>query len=344
MQQLVDMSAVGSPKYEALPVVAGGPVPMRPDGGTGMAIRLNPTATSQGQHLKTGFEQALNFPERSYSSTLQPGGTINYQFIRDRGFQLWALPQTSGRADIVMDTTQHGALINASGTFSMRYINTDYDTGVAVIPNTWYHLMVVRPFGPGRGSIMYVNGKAVAQASGTYRGEDVAANEETTPLVVGANTSTVPFQVGSINRFQGLVDDLEMFVMGINGAADYGDFVFERDNKYAAFFKPSNAADLTNDNLVNMSDVDIFVDNWLYQKVVGNQVIGDLESRMKGDFNFDGYVNMADWEILNELAPPGAGGAALRMIQGVPEPSSVALALLVTCSGLSCRRPRRPCA
>lgn len=347
MQQLVDLAGVNGPKYEALPTVSGGPVPMRPDGGTGMAIRLNPTATSQGQHLKTGFEQALNFPERSFSSTFQPGGTINYSFIRDRGFQLWALPTSSGRADIVMDTLQHGALVNASGNFAMRYATplnqppADYDTGVPVIPNTWYHLMVVRPFGSGRGSIMYINGVAKAQASGVYRGEDNPANEETTPLVVGANTSSSALQVGLQNRFQGLVDDLEMFVMGLNSAADYGDFVFERDNKYAAFFKPSNAADLTGNNVVDMADVDIFVDNWLFQNVVGSRVIGDLSSRMKGDFNFDGFVNLADWEILNELAPPGAGAAAWNMIHGVPEPSSLGLAALAALGGLANWRSRR---
>jgi hypothetical protein len=350
MQQLVDLSAVNGPRYEALPTTTGGPVPMRPDGGTGMAIRLNPTATSQGQHLRTGFEQALNFPERSYSSTFQPGGTIDYTFIKDRGFQLWILPQSSGRADIVMDTTQHGALINASGNFAMRYSSptpaqpADYDTGVPVIPNTWYHLMVVRPFGPGLGSIMYVNGAAVARVSGTYRGEDSAALEETTPLVVGANTTNVPFQVGLENRFQGLVDDLEMFVMGLNGPPapdEFGEFIFERDNKYAAFFKPANAADLTGDNTVNMADVNIFVSNWLFQKSVGGAVLGDLTTRMKGDFNFDGSVNLSDWEILNELAPPGVGSAAWAMIHGVPEPGGIVLALLASVA-LAVRRARRP--
>ena len=66
MQQLIDLTAVSGPKYEALPTIAGGLVPKRPDNATGMAIRLNPTAASQGQHLKTGNLQALNFPERSY--------------------------------------------------------------------------------------------------------------------------------------------------------------------------------------------------------------------------------------------------------------------------------------
>ena len=319
-------------------------MPKRPDNGTGMAIRLNPTAPSQGQYLKTGFEQALNFPERSYSSTFQPGGTIDYSFVKDRGFQLWVLPTAAGRADIVMDTNQHGGLINASGNFAMRYINTDYDTGVGVIPNTWYHLMVVRPFGPDRGSIMYVNGKAVARASGTYAGEDNPANEETTPLVVGANTSTstAPFPpgIGTLNRFQGLVDDLEMFVMGLNSVADYGDFVFQRDNKYAAFFKPTNAADMTGDNVVNSADVTVFVNHWLSQNVVSGLAIGDLTSRLNGDLNFDGLVNLADWDILNH-ASPAAGSAAWAQINGAPEPSSLFLAGLAILGGMARWRPKR---
>jgi hypothetical protein len=239
-----------------------------------------------------------------------------------------------------MDTNQHGALINASGHFAMRYINTDYDTGVTVTPNTWYHLQVIRPFGPDRGSIMYVNGKAVARAAGTYAGEDNPANEETTPLVVGANTSTAPFQVGAQNRFQGLVDDLEMAVMGLNGVADYGDFVFERDNKYAAFFKPSNPADLTGDNIVNSADVSIFVSHWLSQNVVSGLTIGDLTSRMNGDLNFDGLVNLRDWDILND-ASPAAAAAAWDLISAVPEPSSLCLAALTIASFVASWRPKR---
>jgi hypothetical protein len=337
MGQLIDLSAVGGPRYEALPTTGGGPVPPRPDGGTGLAIRLNPTAPTQGQHLRTGFQQALNFPERSPSSTLGGlGGTINYSFIDDRGFQLWVLPQTANRADIVMDTNQHGALINSNGRFSMRYVNTDHDTGVTVTPNTWYHLMVVRPFGSGLGSIMYVNGRAVARASGVYLGEDVPALNETTPLVIGANTGT-GLQPGLQNRFQGLVDDLEMFVMGLNPSADYGEFIFERDNDYAAFFKPTNAADLTGNNIVDMADVNVFVSNWLSQNTVGGAVIGDLTSRMKGDFNYDGFVNLADWEILNDLAPPGVGSAAFAMISAIPEPGGLLLAALASAAVIGSR-------
>lgn len=336
-QQLIHLVPNGGPLYEALSTVSGGPVPKRPDNGTGLAIRLNPTSTSQGQYLKTGFEQALNYPELSYSSIGQPGGTLDYTFIKDRGFQLWVLPQTNARADIVMDTNQHGALINSSGNFAMRYINTDYDTGIPAVPNTWYHLMVIRPFGPGQGSIMYVNGKAVARAAGTYRGEDSATNEETTPLVVGANTGTTAFTVGAQNRFQGLVDDLQMFVMGLNSGHDYGDFVFERDNKYAAFFKPSNIADVNGDGSFNSTDVNVFASHWLSQHLVSGIAIGDLTSRLNGDLNYDGIVNLKDWDILND-AHPAAAAAAMALIGSVPEPSCVCLLMLALAGALSVRR------
>jgi MYXO-CTERM domain-containing protein len=62
---------------------------------------------------------------------------------------------------------------------------------------------------------------------------------------------------------------------------------------------------------------------------------------MKGDFNFDGRVNLFDWEILNELAPPGAGAAAWNMIHGIPEPSSLGLTALAVFGGLARWRPKR---
>src|SRR5262249_32239956 len=55
MNQLIDLTAQNGPKYVQLPTVSGGPIPVRPDGGTGFAIRLNPNSTFDGQYLATGF-------------------------------------------------------------------------------------------------------------------------------------------------------------------------------------------------------------------------------------------------------------------------------------------------
>jgi hypothetical protein len=199
--------------------------------------------------------------------------------------------------------------------------------------------MVVRPFGPNNGSILYVNGVAEAAAVGAYQGEDVPndeiapINQDNSPLIIGSNTSESPFTLANTSYYSGVVDDLEMFVMGLNNTSDRGEFKFDRDNKYAAFFKPTHVADLTGDNAITMADVTIFADHWLEQKVLTwsqgantfSLAVGDLASRALGDFNYDGRVNLADWAILN-TANPAMGAAAMALIQAVPEPSTLSLA------------------
>ena len=202
MHQLTDLNAFGNlfipPKYVN--------VSDRPDGVSGLGIQLNPLHLEE-QFLRTGFEEALNFPERSPASIFSPGGTIDYSLISDRGFQLWVKPTLVQPSQIVMDTNQHGVLINAQNKFAMRYANVDYPSSITVTPNTWYHLAVVRPFGPNNGSILYVNGIAAAAATGTYNIERVANAEgqvidlndlDTSPLVVGANTGTTLERIVSL--------------------------------------------------------------------------------------------------------------------------------------------------
>jgi len=340
MNQLIDMTpqtrAGGLPQYVT--------ITGRPDGGTGLGIRLNPNATDK-QYLKTGADEALNYPARSPSSTegTLPGGTIDYNFITDRGFQLWVQPVATTEGQIVMDSNNHGVLVNTAGKFTMRYSNFDYPGLTTVVPNTWYHLMVVRAFGDrGTGSVLYVNGIAEAAATGIYFGEDRPndemnpSNQDDSPLVVGSTTSESPLVVGAQKYFRGTVDDLTMFVMGFNNTKDFGEFKFERDNKYAAFFAPTTQGDINGDNVINMSDVTLFASNWKYQKVLswtqgGNPqslVVGDLSTRTKGDFNFDGRVDLADWGILNSVNPAMAA-AALALIGAVPEPSSMVLSATV---------------
>jgi len=365
MNQLTDLAAVGGlgapPKYVN--------VNDRPDGVSGLGIQLNSLGVER-QYLKTGFGEALNFPERSPASTYSPGGTIDYTIISDRGFQLWAkptaLPSATGRFDIVMDSNQHGVSINSAGKFVMRYAYNDYESAKAASANTWYHLSVVRPFGPNNGSILYVNGEAVAAATGRYNIERVANDEgviidqnllDTSPLVVGANTgigNTEPDPrpptptAGSANYFRGIIDDLEMFVMGLNRTRDFGEYAFQNDNDYAAHFKPSNPVDLTGEGTISLADAQVFASNWLYEKELEwvdplgddrSLIVGDLISRSKGDFNFDGRVDLADWGLLNS-ASPGVGAMAMTLIQGgaIPEPSTL---LMLAVAGVGLFIPRR---
>lgn len=377
----------------------------RPDGGGGIGLFLNPglpfnESLIQRQYLRTGFAEALNFPEQSPSSitSLVDLGssdpkTLNYFRINDRGFDLWAKPTNiTGEQHIVMDSQQHGVLIDADGNFAMRYasefevtfdqqpgldgeIGTEDDilvtsdpiitpndvaTGVTAQEDTWYHLSVVRAAGPSNGSVFYINGKAEAIAFGEYATEtivnvgegDVFTNIgelDTSPLTVGRATvdprdgaTSFDLPVSESFFFQGVVDDLEMFVIGLNDndnlldggtnvLNDYGEYLVQRDNDYVAAFAPIVDGDLTGDDLVTIADAAAFADNWLFENfltginpasgVESTLLVGDLFTRNKGDFNYDGVVNLEDWAVLNN-ANPTAGAAALRMIASVPEPMS----------------------
>jgi len=356
MNQLIDMTAFtkAGPKPTYASIVG------RPDGGGGLGIRFNIAATDKN-FLRTAPDEALNFPEKSPSATngTLPGGTLDYTFITDRGFQLWVQPAATTLQHIVMDTNNHGVLINSAGKFAMKYSNLDYAGQTSVVANNWYHLMVVRPNGPGGGSILYVNGVAEAAATGSYQGEDVPndeiapVNQDNSPLVIGANSSESPFTLAATSYYRGVVDDLQMFVMGLNTTSDRGEFQFDRDNKYAAHFKPTNVADLTGDNAITMADVTIFANHWLDEKVLtwtqgGTQrslAVGDLSSRMIGDFNYDGRVNLSDWAILN-TANPAMAAAAMAMIQSVPEPAAITLGAiaLTTLAGTRRRVRNKSCA
>lgn len=389
----------------------------RPDGAGGIGIQLNP-AIFDRQYLRTGFGEALNFPEQSPSSAaslVNNGGTLNYFRINDRGFQLWAKPTAvAGEHHIVMDSQQHGVLIDEDGNFAMRYgsqfevettqepgpdgeLGTEddiltvsdaivtpanYASDVAAQPNEWYHLSVVRPFGPNQGSIFYINGVAEAIAFGTYAVEtivnigegDLFTNIDSldvSPLTVGRATNAESLTLPPTESFffRGVVDDLEMFVLGLNDddnlpgggtnqLNDYGEFIFERDNGYAQAFAPAVDGDITGgslgtpDGVVDLEDAAAFAANWLFEnrlsavnpftETESSRLVGDLTTRARGDFNYDGIVDLDDWAILNNQNP-AAGAAALRLIgsANVPEPSTaLLLALAAGGLGIGLRRVR----
>ena len=323
----------------------------RPDfvgGDSGFAVRFDGDRSATFDHLQGN---RLGTPETSITD-ISAGGSIDYFFILDRGMQFWTKPEVlptgsepADDAHIVMDTNNHGALINTNGRYAMRYNGEDFegigDQAVATV-NEWDHIMVVRPSRVSPDSRMYVNGVAVAAASGDYAREapllgGVADIPDTAPLVIGAGTEPVSgFSQGFINNYNGIVDDLEMFVLGLGPGGDYGEFDFIADNQYAALFAPSVPVDLANDDgAVTMDDVDVFVSNWLSEKRINNVLIGDLETVAIGDFDYSGRVDIDDWSILN-AANPQMAAIALARIQAIPEPSAAALAVLAL--GLTTRR------
>jgi Concanavalin A-like lectin/glucanases superfamily len=324
--QLVDLAAVNTPTYVA---IVG-----RPDGVAGRGIQFD---AAQQEYLH-GFN--LGFPEDSFSAathTTQAGGNLDYLGIANRGFQFWVRPTATTAQSIVMDTNRHGARISSGGKFSIRYNALDFDSTMSVVPNTWYHVEVVRPAGAANGARMFVNGVAVAAAPGGY-------DDDWADLVVGANTagddsgnhteipSPVGFTGGTSEFFSGIVDDLKMFVIGTSTSTTpvtYGPFNLAVDNQYVASTVTGIkgvAGDVTNDGVLNQLDKNVFIAGWMHRRLVNGIQIGDMMSRGEGDLNLDGITNIQDLLILqNALSGAGIGTITPDDLAGVPEPSTILL-------------------
>jgi hypothetical protein len=323
MGQLIDLTGVNSPTYRT--------VTGRPDGVGGLGIEF---AAAQQQYLR-----GPNLGDPSVSaSSLGGGGTLDYTGIFNRGFQFWMKPTATNAQSLVMDTNQHGARINSSGRFSMRYAGVDYDSTLQVTSGSWYHVMVVRPSGSAGGSRMYVNGNVVAVAAGGYA-------VDSSDLVVGSNTAGPKdsFTGGTGEFFNGIIDDLEMFVVGSNTAANYGTFNPFTDNKFIDFTLSSVVGDIAGNNgVIDAADKTAFINGWLDRRVVNNIQVGDLTSYGQGDLNFDGVTDIVDLARFQQ-ALTGAGLPAITPAElaaaAVPEPSTAAM-LVVGMAGVRWLRRR----
>lgn len=230
----------------------------------------------------------------------------------------------------------------SSATRALRYNGVEIDSQVAVEndaeDNGWTHVMVVNPnVGPFGGSgQLFIDGVAVAARLGGYNGNNDF------PLVIGASNGafdpaiSVPdpiFAGGNADFFAGTLDNMNMFVLGksISGM-DYGSFNLAEYNEYVTNeLTTYGDGDVTGDGAATDSDVTIFIANWGAQNLVNDIPVGDLNSRLAGDFNLDGTIGLSDWEILVENY---TGSASLNLsqlltTQSVPEPSTAILALLV---------------
>jgi hypothetical protein len=313
----------------------------RPDGVGGFGIEFN---GAQSEYMRA---DSLNNPANS-TAHIHPSATLNYNGINDRGLQFWVRPTSTAVQSVVMDSNQHGVRIEG-GVFSMTYNNTEYPSNVTVVPNTWYHVEVVRPT-LALGSRMYVDGVAVAVASGNYNLTDTA------DLVVGSNTggTVSSFTGGTMEFFSGIVDDLKLFVVGQaplctapncvpdRPAANYGAFNFATDNDFAAFTLSGVAGDLDHNGSLTQADKDDFIDGWMNRKELDGVQIGDLSTFEQGDLNFDGITNIFDLAIM-QSALPGAGLSPITSndLLGVPEPAAAAL-ILWALAAMSLQRRQRP--
>jgi hypothetical protein len=342
---LQDLEVEGNPTYVATssrPLASGGEVGIRFDG---------------NDYL---FGENLNGPSNSRASidyiddNGNPApGPHNYRGIVNRGFQMWVKAGSGGLGDgepqsLVVDSNQHGALISGDGTWSLRYAGADVDSGVGVDTN-WHHVMVARPFGPqgaSGGARMWVDGVAVAAAAGGY---DTSVRER---LVVGANTlldEAGNFTGGTQEFFRGDMDNLSMFIMGDSSSdlgpppgRDYGEFNFGVTNEFAASALSGIAGDIDQDGDLDTDDKMDFVAGWLSENRVDGILVGDVNTILSGDLNFDGITDLRDLASM-QLALRGAQMAPISASElgGVPEPAGLMISLVAVGCLLVSRRRRQ---
>jgi hypothetical protein len=185
-----------------------------------------------------------------------------------------------------------------------------------------------------------VNGIAVAATPSGYSTAAQAAADLPIVFAAGINQTS--------NFFAGQLDDFVIGVAGNNagqpGGRDYGPVNLAIDN---AFIRQNlggvNAGDINRDGSVNSTDVNTFVANWRRAQQVNGVTVGDLNSRLFGDLNMNGTVDIDDAYTLHFALRSAGVGAGLDfglLGVSVPEPSSLAIAALgLAAVGMRRRRP-----
>ncbi|MCO6047972.1 hypothetical protein NG895_29065 [Aeoliella sp. ICT_H6.2] len=292
-----------------------------------------------------------------------------------------------GFQSIVSDSIYAGGpAIDENGNWSQMNsrhfanITTGPEAMVPVVGDTWYHVMqhIYLDGTPGAPkviaggapyeftSVMYVDGIAVSANNDTQTftreyqdGPPLVVVNNSQPdydhrLVIGGselpNSDTDgPTLYG--NFFDGVIDDLEMYVYGNNemgtpgdrtDGEDWGTFDLFSDNAWIAneiATNPSLAGTLENGDLdldgdIDADDISAFIDGWLSRKVFEGAhrtaTVGDWETWTWGDMDHDGEVYLTDLYLMHEaLQGTAFGGFNVGWLDGapiqVPEPATCVL-------------------
>ncbi len=191
-----------------------------------------------------------------------------------------------------------------------------------------------------RGGLTGERHRRGGNASRLRHGAQAAAD---LPIVFGAGLNQTS------NFFQGQLDDFVLGVAGNNtgqpGGRDYGAVNLANDNE---FIKQNlvgvNAGDINRDGMLNNTDVNTFVTNWRRAQQVSGVTVGDLNSRLFGDLNMNGTVDIDDAYTLHFALRSAGVGAGLDfglLGVSVPEPCSGVLAVFAIAVAGMARRRRR---
>jgi hypothetical protein len=347
---LATNGATGKPKYIDVSVTGADLAQTRPGASSGNLGILFDGVDDYLNGLR--FNQPYN-AAGTHLYTPSPGPN-NYDGVLTRGFQVWVYPKLAGSTvaqHIVMDSRQHGLQTTTGGNWALVYNNNTVNSNVAINFNQWSHAMVAMPGSLPNREVLYVNGIAIAARQSNYStNADPVGGENAYSLTVGASTGNTSLTVGTGNRFNGVVDELEMFVWGstydatANTITNLGQFSFATDNAYAATHLTGTPGDVNQSGSLTQADIDAFVANWLYQKLVNNVQVGDLTTILKGDLNFDGATNLQDMTLLRAAIAGASSGAGFDLNAlnnlGVPEPSTLVLMVISLAAGCAFRRRR----
>lgn len=205
-----------------------------------------------------------------------------------------------------------GVIITTNGKWALRTGETaplgeffEVESNVAVQPNVWTHLAVLRG---GNSSLLYVNGSVVALDTGFWGGDGPEVRLGSNFLAIGEDA-----------YFKGVIDNFNI------GTASDGTFDPAVD---LDFFTNQNITfsgvdgDVDQDGFVDVDDYNIWSQNFGFNNLLGQ---GDPGTLLKGDVDQSGIVDFYDFQIINLAAlnpPVGAGSGT-----GIPEPLSLTLVL-----------------
>ncbi len=328
-----DLSYTGGPTY----FDAGSGALARPGAATGtFGLQFN---GSSDLLFDTGG--ALGVPAQGDNTYVAANGAPGYVGITTRYIEGWVRP-TGGagtRRDVVNDSGRFSVFINTSNNWAILNGTTTVNSTTAAALNTWTHVMH-RTFGSGQGAALYVNGIAVAATNQGYATGDQAG--AALDIIIGAGLNRTS------NFFQGQLDEMTIGVAGSNppgepGGRNYGNFTLATDNDFVRQnLVGVNPGDINRDSLVNTVDINTFITNWRRVQQVNGVTVGDLNSRLFGDLNMNGTVDIDDAFTLHAALRAGGSGAGLdfSLLGSIPEPSG-ALLLISGFATLALARKRQ---